>query len=77
MCFLAILASGPQRYAAYAAAVRAEYDFVPDAAFREGRAAVLRQLLDLPRLFHTPHGEREWESAARQNMSLELELLSG
>jgi predicted metal-dependent HD superfamily phosphohydrolase len=73
---LAILASGPERYAAYTAAVREEYGFVPDEAFREGRAAVLRQLLDLPRLFHTPYGEREWESAARQNLSLELELLT-
>ena len=31
------------------------------AAFRAGRADVLRQLLALPRLFRTPHGERVWE----------------
>ena len=65
---LAILAAPPQAYAAYAAAVREEYAFVPDAAFRAGRAAVLRQLLDLPRLFRTPYGEREWAARARENL---------
>jgi predicted metal-dependent HD superfamily phosphohydrolase len=69
---LAVLASPPDAYAAYAAAVREEYGFVPDEAFREGRAAVLRQLLDLPRLFRTPYGEREWEGRARENLRAEL-----
>lgn len=44
---LAVLAGGPQEYGAYAARVREEYGFVPDGAFREGRSAVLRQLLAL------------------------------
>ncbi|MFE4692441.1 hypothetical protein ACFRH6_20605 [Streptomyces sp. NPDC056749] len=73
---LAILASAPKEYAAYAAQVREEYGFVPDDAFREGRSSVLRQLLELPRLFRTPHGAREWEPRARQNLTTELELLS-
>jgi predicted metal-dependent HD superfamily phosphohydrolase len=73
---LAVLASSPPAYAAYAAAVREEYAFVPDEAFREGRAAVLRQLLELPRLFRTPYGEREWEERARRNIAGELDLLS-
>lgn len=72
---LAILAAAPDAYAAYAAAVREEYGFVPDDAFREGRAAVLRQLLGLPCLFRTPHGAREWEERARQNLTTELKLL--
>ena len=55
---LAILAADPERYAAYAAAVREEYAAVPDEAFREGRAAVLRGLLDLPSLFRTAAGPR-------------------
>ncbi|MEV7223209.1 MULTISPECIES: hypothetical protein [unclassified Streptomyces] len=73
---LAILASPPSAYAAYTAAVREEYHFVPNAAFRAGRAAILRQLLDLPALFHTPHGQREWEATARHNLTGELEMLS-
>ncbi|MEU8707635.1 hypothetical protein [Streptomyces sp. NPDC048565] len=73
---LAILASAPKDYAAYAAQVREEYGFVPDEAFREGRASVLRQLLELPRLFRTPHGTAEWEPRARQNLTTELDLLT-
>ncbi|WP_239516579.1 MULTISPECIES: hypothetical protein [unclassified Streptomyces] len=73
---LAVLAGAPQAYAAYAAAVRAEYGFVPDEAFRAGRAAVLRQLLDLPRLFRTPYGAAHWEAPARANLAAELAELS-
>ncbi|MER5973937.1 hypothetical protein ABT112_30205 [Streptomyces sp. NPDC002055] len=73
---LAVLAGPPQAYAAYAAAVRQEYGFVPHEAFREGRAAVLRQLLDLPRLFRTEAGHDRWERTARHNMATELELLT-
>jgi predicted metal-dependent HD superfamily phosphohydrolase len=73
---LAVLAGDPSAYAAYAAAVREEYSFVPDAAFREGRAAVLRQLLALPHLFRTPLGREHWESTARRNLETELELLT-
>ncbi|MGW6457985.1 HD domain-containing protein [Streptomyces sp. NPDC055078] len=73
---LAILASGPEAYAAYAAAVREEYGFVPDDAFRAGRATVLRQLIGLPRLFHTPYGVRTWEERARRNLAAELGLLT-
>ncbi|MET7566993.1 hypothetical protein ABZT04_00585 [Streptomyces sp. NPDC005492] len=73
---LAILAAPPSAYAAYTAAVREEYAFVPNEAFREGRSAILRQLLDLPRLFRTPYGAAEWEATARYNLRGELEMLS-
>ncbi|MFE5045606.1 hypothetical protein ACFRAI_04530 [Streptomyces sp. NPDC056637] len=73
---LAILAASPGAYAAYAAAVREEYGFVPDEPFREGRAAVLRQLLALPRLFRTPYGAAHWEERARENLTAELTLLT-
>lgn len=73
---LAILAAPPSSYAAYTAAVRAEYHFVPDEAFRAGRADVLRQLLALPRLFRTPYGREHWEATARRNVRGELEMLS-
>ncbi|MDF3146134.1 hypothetical protein [Streptomyces sp. T21Q-yed] len=73
---LAILAAPPSAYAAYTAAVREEYHFVPNDAFREGRAAILRQLLALPSLFSTPYGQEKWEATARYNLSSELEMLS-
>ncbi|MEU6546638.1 hypothetical protein [Streptomyces sp. NPDC046859] len=73
---LAILAAAPSAYAAYTAAVREEYHFVPNDAFRSGRADVLRQLLALPSLFRTPYGREKWEATARYNLSSELEMLS-
>ncbi|MEU3842007.1 hypothetical protein AB0E88_18485 [Streptomyces sp. NPDC028635] len=73
---LAILAAPPSAYAAYTAAVREEYHFVPNDAFRAGRSDVLRHLLALPRLFSTPYGTEHWEATARYNLRSELEMLS-
>ncbi|MGW4516389.1 HD domain-containing protein [Streptomyces sp. NPDC004393] len=73
---LAILAAPPSAYAAYTAAVREEYGFVPGDAFRTGRSAILRELLGLPRMFHTPYGQDHWEATARYNIASELEMLS-
>jgi predicted metal-dependent HD superfamily phosphohydrolase len=72
---LAVLAGDPTEYAEYAASVREEYGFVPDDAFRTGRADILRRLLDLPTLFRTPYGQKHWETVARRNLATELELL--
>ena len=41
-----------------------------------GRAAVLRSLLDRPVMFRTAHGRREWEDAARANVTTELASLA-
>ncbi|MBT3165868.1 HD domain-containing protein [Streptomyces sp. Vc74B-19] len=73
---LAVLAAAPSVYAAYTAAVREEYHFVPNDAFREGRAGILRQLLGLRHLFRTPYGQEHWEATARYNLRGELEMLS-
>jgi predicted metal-dependent HD superfamily phosphohydrolase len=40
-----------------------------------GRAAVLRNLLDLPWLFHTPVLRERWEEPARANIAWELATL--
>jgi predicted metal-dependent HD superfamily phosphohydrolase len=72
---LAILASDPATYGAYANGVRSEYAHVPEPAWREGRAAVLRQLLERPVLYHTGL-MHEREPAARANMAAELASLT-
>lgn len=72
---LAVLASSPDRYRAYAEGVRAEYGHLVDDVFRRGRAAVLRGLAERPRLFATPRGRDLWEAAARQNLAAELAAL--
>ncbi|MBW8486320.1 HD domain-containing protein [Actinomadura parmotrematis] len=72
---LGVLGADPAGYAAYAAAVREEYAFVPEEIFRAGRAEVLTNLLALPALFHTPQARDRFEAAARRNMETELTLL--
>lgn len=72
---LAVLASPPARYRTYAAGVRQEYAHLDDDVFRRGRAAVLRQLADRPRLFTTEQGFRRWDAPARRNLRDELARL--
>ncbi len=72
---LAVLAAAPERYAEYAADVRVEYAHVPDEAFGPGRSAVLRSLVDRPRVY-TGAGPA-WEERARANVAAELDRLSG
>ncbi len=72
---LAVLASSPETYAAYTAAVRREYAHVSDAQFTTGRAGVLENLLNLPQLFHIPALRQRWEDQARANLTRELQAL--
>ncbi|MCW2740555.1 MAG: hypothetical protein JWR45_977 [Blastococcus sp.] len=73
---LAVLASPPESYAAYASAVRAEYGHLSDEEFTSGRIAVLEHLLALPTLYRTPEAEQRWTATARANLTAELQLLS-
>ena len=73
---LAILAAPRERYATYAAGVRADFAHVSDADFRAGRAAVLRDLAAKPHLFHTPQARELWEAAARANLEREISELT-
>jgi predicted metal-dependent HD superfamily phosphohydrolase len=73
---LAILASASGDYREYARQVREEHAFVPDEAFRAGRADVLKQLLALPTLFHLVPLRDDWDERAAGNMRAELTTLS-
>jgi predicted metal-dependent HD superfamily phosphohydrolase len=72
---LAILGSDATRYARYAAAVREEYAFVPDDAYRGGRAAVLERFLARPRIYRTDLLHSDCEEAARRNLRAEIDRL--
>ncbi len=74
---LAILAAGAERYAAYVAGVRKDFAHVGEAAFRWGRAAVLKELAARPILFHTERGRQLWEVPTRANLARELAELEG
>lgn len=72
---LAILAAPRERYAEYVASVRTEYTHVSAVDFRAGRAAILRDLLAKPHLFHTAYARERWETPARANVERELAAL--
>jgi predicted metal-dependent HD superfamily phosphohydrolase len=71
---LAVLASPPESYAAYASAIRTEYGHLTDEQFTAGRIAVLEHLLALPWLYRTP-AALPWTSPARANLTAEVTLL--
>lgn len=74
---LAILGAAPEAFDAYEAAVRREYAHVPDAAWRTGRAAVLRRFLERGMIYRTETFHGTLEQAARANLARSLERLGG
>jgi predicted metal-dependent HD superfamily phosphohydrolase len=73
---LEVLSRPAAEYLTYTEGVRREYAHVPDEFFRAGRAAVLRNLLDLPALFRNPELAARWEAPARANLTRELAALT-
>ena len=69
---LAVLAGDDEAYAAYAAAIRREYAHVPDDAVADGRAQVLKALLELPSIYRLEPLRDLWEQRARANLAREL-----
>jgi predicted metal-dependent HD superfamily phosphohydrolase len=74
---LGILAAPAERYRTYAAGVRDDYAHIDDASFREGRLAVLEDLLARDQLFHTDLARERWEPLARANLAAEVAALRG
>jgi predicted metal-dependent HD superfamily phosphohydrolase len=74
---LAILGASEERYRRYAADIRKEYAFVPEAEYRVARAVVLEWFLARPNLYHHALMAAEGEEAARRNLQSEVEALQG
>jgi predicted metal-dependent HD superfamily phosphohydrolase len=72
---LAILGADEGRYGEYAGAIRREYSWVDEAAYREGRGRVLEGFLRRPRLYFTDALYGSHESRARTNLRRELAAL--
>ncbi len=70
-----ILGSDEARYREYVSGVRQEYAHVLEDAWRTGRAAVLRHLLDADPLYPDPTFRDRLEAQARRNMEQELKAL--
>jgi len=73
---LSILAVRRSRYAQYEQNLRAEYDVFPQPLYCSARTAILRTLLDRPRVYASPYLASKWENAARDNISWAIKQLA-
>lgn len=72
---LAILGADESCYDAYARAIRLEYLWVPEDAYRAGRRRVLQAFLNRGQLFQTGELSARLEASARANLHRELHAL--
>jgi len=74
---LSVLGASEGAFDRYEAGVRHEYRHVDDAAFRQGRAAVLQRFLQRDHLYLSDWGRGRFEARARANLKRSLEALLG
>jgi predicted metal-dependent HD superfamily phosphohydrolase len=74
---LSILGAKKSAFDSYEAAVRREYAWVDDKAWRSGRAAVLKKFLARPHIFHTEAFRERFEAEARKNIARSIAALAG
>lgn len=72
---LTVLGAPEDDYAAYARAIRREYEHVPEPVWRLGRASVLRRFLAREGLYQTLAFSALYEAQARTNLRGELATL--
>lgn len=72
---LVILGQDEATFKEYERAIRKEYGFVSEDAFRKGRAAVLRHFLERPSIFLTEYFGMRYEEQARKNLIDSIECL--
>jgi predicted metal-dependent HD superfamily phosphohydrolase len=70
-----ILSAPQERFDDYCEQVREEYAHLPDAAYRQGRAAILGPFSHRETIYRTSHSVSAWETAARINLGRELARL--
>jgi predicted metal-dependent HD superfamily phosphohydrolase len=63
-------------YSIYMRNVREEYAVYPDNIFNAGRVKFLKTALQMERIFKTDHFSRLYDTAAKENLNRELEILS-
>lgn len=73
---LSILGAPKNAFDSYEAAVRREYAWVDNKAWRIGRAAVLRKFLARPAIFHTEAFRQRFEAVARNNIARSIAALA-
>ncbi len=73
---LSILGASPTEYRHYTRAIRAEHAYLPESAYRQGRASFLQGMLNRTALFLSPEFGLAYEAQARINMAEELKHLA-
>lgn len=73
---LAILGAPEDEFCKYEEAIRKEYEWVPEQAYRAARSTILKQFLDRPAIFTHPHFAATYEAQARKNLSASLARLA-
>lgn len=74
---LSILGAAEKDFDLYEAGVRHEYRHVPEAAFKQGRAAILKRFLERDHLYLSDWGRERFEGKARDNLRRSVEMLLG
>lgn len=74
---LGILGTPKPRFEQYDAAIRREYDWVPEETYRQGRREVLEGFLQRDRIYQTDVIGDLYEAAARKNLQRKISELSG
>lgn len=72
-----VLGAPRDRYRRYVEDIRKEYAWLDDAAWREGRSAVLAGFLDRVRIYLTDRAHAAFDASARRNLAGELAALGG
>jgi predicted metal-dependent HD superfamily phosphohydrolase len=70
-----ILSAPQERFDSYCDQVREEYAHIPEAAYRQGRVAILGPLFHRDTIYRTSRALRGWETVARINLGRELARL--
>lgn len=74
---LSVLGQPWETYSDYYKNVRMEYSIYPDFLYNPGRKKVLDHFLTMVRIFKTDLFYNKFETQAKKNLNMELELLNG